>query len=161
MSFRFARIFSINVNPQGGVPKRRVPNAMITVQGVVGDKQRDLRFHGGPTRAVSLFALERIQQLQSEGHPINSGSTGENLTVVGLDWSSLAPGDCLRIGEHVRIAVTGFAAPCQNIAASFRDGQFSRISQKLHPGWSRLYARVLTEGMVSEGDRIVFDVVEG
>jgi hypothetical protein len=26
------------------------------------------------------------------------------------------------------------------------------ISQKVHPGWSRLYARVLAEGIVYEGD---------
>lgn len=156
-----ARIVSINVNPQGGVPKQRVPQALITTNGVVGDKQRDRRFHGGPERAVSLFALERIQQLQAEGHPISAGSTGENLTIAGLEWSTLGVGDCLRIGDQVRIVITGFAAPCQNIDGSFSDAQFTRLSQKLHPGWSRLYARVLHEGVVAEGDLVSFDVAEG
>jgi MOSC domain-containing protein YiiM len=28
------------------------------------------------------------------------------------------------------------------------------MDQRRHPGWSRLYARVLTEGKVRQGDRI-------
>ena len=35
---------------------------------------------GDPGRAVCLFSMERILQLQKEGHPIDIGSTGENLT---------------------------------------------------------------------------------
>ena len=42
------RVVQINVNPQGGVPKHSVPSAHVTTQGVVGDKQRNRRFHGGP-----------------------------------------------------------------------------------------------------------------
>jgi MOSC domain-containing protein YiiM len=34
------------------------------------------------------------------------------------------------------------------------DGEFVRISQKLHPGWSRVYARVLTEGEIHFGDHV-------
>jgi MOSC domain-containing protein YiiM len=45
--------------------------------------------------------------------------------------------------------------PCHKIAASFADGEFHRISQKLHPGWSRVYARVLAQGMVRLGDEVV------
>ena len=35
------------------------------------------------------------------------------------------------------------------------DGEFTRVSQKVHPGWSRYYARVLKEGIVTTGDRVV------
>lgn len=148
------RVEQVNVNPLGGVPKYPVPVAWITADGVAGDKQRDRRFHGGPERAVSLFARERIEALRAEGHPIAPGSTGENLTVSGLDWSALQPGDLLRVGEWVELAITGYAAPCSNIADSFADGAFKRMSQKLHPGWSRLYARVLAEGEVRPGDLV-------
>lgn len=153
-----ARVVQINVNPQGGVPKYPVPGAEVTINGVVGDKQRDRRYHGGPTRAVSLYALERIQALQAEGHAIAPGTTGENLTISGLDWETIQVGDCLRIGDRVRIEITGYAAPCSNIAASFQAGQFKRISQKAHPGWSRLYARVLVEGIVRAGDSVAWDL---
>jgi MOSC domain-containing protein YiiM len=155
-----ARVVQINVNPRGGVPKQQVARVEVTMQGVTGDKQHDRRYHGGPDRAVTLFSYERIQALQDEGHPIAPGTTGENLTISGLDWATLQPGDCLRVGERLCIEITDYAAPCRKIAASFADGLFKRISQKVHPGWSRLCARVLTEGTVREGDAVVWDVAD-
>ena len=47
--------------------------------------------------------------------------------------------------------MASFTAPCKTIKASFIEGRFARISQKLHPGWSRVYARVLTEGEIRSG----------
>ena len=152
---RHGRLVQINVNPNGGVPKHRVERAELRVGGVVGDKQRDLRVHGGALRAVSLFAIERITALQAEGHAIEPGSTGENLTISGLDWDALQIGDCLSIGDRVEIEITGYATPCKQIADSFSDQVFNRISQKARPGWSRLYAKVLVEGPVAAGDVVV------
>ena len=148
-----AKIIQISVNSRGGVPKSRAASALITQNGVTGDKQRDLRYHGGPERAVCLFSLELIQKLQGEGHPIAPGTTGENLTVSGLDWADLEPGTRLQSGE-VELVITSYTAPCSKIAACFDNGSFKRISQKVHPGWSRLYAKVLREGIVHEGDVI-------
>lgn len=153
-----ARIIQINVNPEGGVPKYPVTSAEVTMNGVIGDKQRDRRYHGGPLRAVSLYSYELIQALQAEGHPIAPGTTGENLTISGLDWERIQIGDCLRVGSRVRIEITSHAVPCKNIAGSFVEGYFTRIAQKVHPGWGRLYARVLTEGMVQAGDAVEWDV---
>lgn len=152
------RVIQINVNLAGGVPKRPVPAAELARSGVKGDKQRDRRFHGGPTRAVCLYSYERIQALQAEGHPIAPGTTGENLTVSGIDWDALQIGDCLRIGDRAVIEITSYAVPCRNIAGSFSDGAFTRMSQKLHAGWSRVYARVLIEGTVREGDCVHYEI---
>lgn len=149
-----ARIVRINVNPAGGVPKHAIERTEITMQGVQGDYQRDRQHHGGPERAVSLYALERIHALQAEGHPIDIGTTGENLTVQGLEWDALQPGDQLAIGERVVLEITGYATPCKIIGASFRERNFNRIHQHKHPGWSRLYARVLSEGTVAVGDLV-------
>jgi MOSC domain-containing protein YiiM len=132
----------------------------VTTGGVAGDKQRNRRFHGGPRRALSLYSYERIQALQGEGHTITPGSTGENLTISGLAWEALHVGDRLRIGGRLLIEITGYAAPCDNIAESFAGGQFTRISQKLHPGWSRLYAKVLVEAVVHEGDPVELEIGE-
>ncbi len=146
-------IVQISVNPQGGVPKNRVAHALLKTDGVEGDKQRDKRFHGGPERAVCLYSLERIQALQDEGHPIDCGTTGENLTISGLNWQEIVPGVRLQIGEAL-LEISSFTTPCSNIGGSFTDGEFKRISQKVHPGWSRVYARVLQEGVVKEGDEV-------
>lgn len=147
-----ARLESINVS-WGGVPKKAVKEALVTKDGLAGDRQRDLRFHGGPERAVTLFSSERIDLLRAEGHPIEAGSTGENLTVSGLEWDKVAPGARLRVGE-AELQITRYAAPCANIRGSFVGGDFDRISEKTHPGWSRLCARVLEEGHVREGDTV-------
>jgi MOSC domain-containing protein YiiM len=146
-----ARVHQISVNPEGGVPKRRVPSTRLLQGGVEGDKQRDLRYHGGPERAVCLFSLERLRALADEGHPAGPGSLGENLTLEGLDWSAVKPGVQLEVGEAL-IQITSHTTPCQNLKASFKDGDFTRVSEKRHPGWSRMYARVLREGAVREGD---------
>lgn len=145
------RVVQINVAPEGGVPKRSVLAALLTTLGVAGDRQFDLRHHGGPERAVCLFGQERIAALAVEGHPIAPGTTGENLTIAGLEWDELQVGERLAIGDVVVLEISGPAPPCNTIADSFIRGEFKRISAKLHPGWSRLYARVLTEGLVREG----------
>jgi MOSC domain-containing protein YiiM len=65
----------------------------------------------------------------------------------------MAPGTRLRVGGAL-VEVTSFTSPCQNIAGSFLRGEFKRISQKLHPGWSRVYARVVEEGLLRVGDPV-------
>jgi MOSC domain-containing protein YiiM len=135
----------------GGVPKRPVADAELTPTGLVGDRQAHPKFHGGPERALCLYALERIAALQAEGHPIYPGSVGENVTIAGLDWAQLAPGTRLALGAEVVIEITKPANPCNSIAGSFTGGKFKRIAQKLHPGESRLYARVIQTGRLAPG----------
>ncbi len=106
-----ARVVQINVNPAGGVPKQRVAATEVMTDGVAGDKQRNRRVHGGPSRAVSLYSYEHIQALQAEGHPIVPGSTGENLTISGLDWPALQVGDRLQIGAQLQVEITSYTTP--------------------------------------------------
>jgi MOSC domain-containing protein YiiM len=142
-------VFSINI-ARGGVPKRPAVSAWVGVGGVEGDGQRNRQLHGGPDRAVSLYSLELIQALRAEGHPVEPGSLAENLTLAGLDWSLMVPGVQVEVGP-VRLELTSYVNPCKNISASFINGEFVRVSQKVYPGWSRLYARVLEEGLVTSG----------
>jgi MOSC domain-containing protein YiiM len=148
-----AHIFQIN-RSDGGVPKGPVREERVTSLGLEGDRQNDTAHHGGPQRALCLYALERIVDLQAEGHPIYPGSTGENVTVVGLDWAQVVPGTRLRLGEQVLVEITQYTTPCHKIVASFADGQIQRMSQDRYPGWSRVYARVLSEGRIRVGDGV-------
>ena len=147
-------VASLNVS-QGGVPKRPVAEAHIDVAGMSDDCQRNLKYHGGPDRALCLFSLERIEALAAEGHPIGVGTTGENVTVAGLDWSQVVPGVRLRLGDAVLAEVTAFTKPCRTIQGSFAGRRTGRISQRTHPGWSRVYARVAAGGVVRVGDPVV------
>jgi MOSC domain-containing protein YiiM len=146
------RLESINAS-RGGVPKTSMFEALITATGLDGDRQRDLRFHGGPDRAVVLFSLEVIRALQAEGHPIAAGTAGENLTLSGVEWTEATPGAEIRVGP-VRLRITGYTSPCRKIAGSLLGRDFMRLSQQQHPGSSRVSARVLQSGVVRIGDAV-------
>jgi MOSC domain-containing protein YiiM len=149
----FPYLYQINCSP-GGLPKLPVPEAWVSVEGMDGDRHRNRILHGGPDRALCLFSFEIIKALQQEGHAVYSGASGENFTLAGLDWTQIKPGDHLKIGEDVHIQLTSYCDPCRHNAQWFIGKNYHRISHKHHPGWSRLYARVLSEGRVRQGDRV-------
>ena len=155
------RIFQINASG-GGVPKTPVREALVGEEGLTIDRQTHTKIHGGPKRALCLWSLERILALQEEGHPIFPGAAGENLTLTGLDWDAVVPGVQLRLGREVGIEVLSYTQPCGTISGYFSDGQQNRIEQELHPGWSRVYARVVRGGTIRAGDEVqVVDLVKG
>ena len=137
---------------RGGAPKLSVDSAIVGVEGLEGDYHNDTRNHGGPQRAVCLFTLEMIENLAAEGNPIYPGAVGENVTLRGIPLELLTPGATLAIGDEIRLEVTSYTAPCSGVAHAFSTGDFTRISQKLHPGESRVYARILREGTIRPGD---------
>lgn len=149
----YPHVHQVSVS-DGGVPKRPVFEAKVGKDGIEGDRQENLKFHGGPDRAVCLYSLELIERLQDEGHSIDAGLSGENLTIVGLEWEQVKPGAVLAVGPEVRLEVTSYTSPCSKNGRWFRDEEFSRVSQKLNPGWSRVYAKVLREGVVRPGDKV-------
>ncbi len=149
----YPHIHQISVS-NGGVPKKPVFEARVTLQGVEGDCQRNLKVHGGPDRAVCLYSLDVIERLQQAGHSIEPGFSGENLTLAGMDWELVRPGVRLTVGPDVELEVMSYTVPCSHNARWFQDGDYQRISQKKHPGWSRVYAKVLKEGVVRPGDQV-------
>jgi MOSC domain-containing protein YiiM len=150
----YPHVYQINVS-DGGVPKHPVLEALITKAGVEGDRQQNLKVHGGPDRAVCLYSQELIERLQDEGHSIDAGSSGENLTLAGIEWEKLNLGDRLQVGPAVQIEIMSYTTPCEKNAQWFRGRDYKRVSKKVNPGWSRFYARVLREGMVRPGDEVV------
>ena len=154
-----ARIFQINAS-DGGVPKQPLRQAEINELGLTVDKQIHTKVHGGPERAVCLYSLERILALQAESHPIYPGSIGENVTISGLDWNEVVPGARLHLGDVI-VEITRYTTPCNQIEESFADLDSQRISHQKHPGWSRVYARVLKAGTFKIGDSIVLEPPNG
>jgi len=153
-------VVQVSVSP-GGVPKRPVEAGIVGELGIEGDGHRDKKHHGGPERALCLWSIERIEALQTEGHPIFAGAAGENVTVRGINWDLVVPGVQLRFSQ-VLCEITGYASPCDNNSDWFKEGEFVRMSQKLHPGWSRTYARVLETGVIRPGDPVeLIEVAEG
>jgi MOSC domain-containing protein YiiM len=138
------RIFHL-ARSNGGAPKHSVTEGRVGELGLEGDRQKHTKFHGGPTRALCLYSLELIQKLQGEGHPIYPGSTGENVTISGIEWGALAAGLRLQLGPDVLVELTDVADPCKQIGDSFIDRRFKRLEV---PGEMRWYCRVHTGGML-------------
>ena len=82
-------VVSINISP-GGIPKRPVEEALVALDGLVGDGRAHAK-HIKPFRAVSLLDAEVIATILGEGYAVGAGAMGENLTTTGLDLLSLAP----------------------------------------------------------------------
>jgi len=146
-------VYRINIS-RGGVPKLPVASAVVTAEGLVGDGHNDERSHGGPPRAVCLYTLEQIERLAAEGHPIYPGATGENVTLSGIPLELLTPGAQVEIGAKTLLEITRYTTPCETIAGAFIMGDFTRIAHKLHPGESRVYARVARGGEIHTGDAV-------
>ena len=139
----------------GGVPKTAVSSADVGPRGLLGDRQGNRTHHGRPFQALCLWSSEVIDALADEGHPIGPGLAGENLTVSGIDWSTLRPGVRLLIGD-VTCELSAWAEPCRKNDQWF-DGRSDRIDHRLHPGWSRVYAWVLEPGSVETGDPVIVE----
>lgn len=140
----------------GGVPKRPVEWTEVGDRGLIGDRQTARVHHGRPLQALCLWSTEVIDALRAEGHPIGPGDAGENITLAGIDWSTLRPGVQILIGE-VLAEVSAWSSPCSKNAQWFVDGDFNRMDHERHPGWSRVYAWVREPGTVRQGDRVVVE----
>ena len=153
-----ATIVSINVSRSGGVPKLPLKTAIVRFEGIEGDlnRFRTERKNGDPGRAVSIFSMERILQLQEEGHPIDIGTAGENFTIEGIDWPKMEVGMMIRLGSTL-IRLSEPCAPCSKIGGSFMEDEFSRIDENKRRGWSRWSASVIEEGAVSVGDAVYLE----
>lgn len=146
-------ILGLFASPQGGVPKPAVSTLSVRKDGCVGDRQNDLKHHGGPKRAVCIMSSDVMEALQADGHPIEGGTTGENLLIEGIPWTMYEVGAILRT-EGVTLRITGDAPPCKTIQASFTNGTFKALAHKITAQKTRWYAEVLKEGTLGCGDLI-------
>ena len=68
--------------------------------GLAGDRQMDVKHHGGPLQAVYAYAGEDLDWWSRElGREIPHGFFGENLTTAGIDVGGARQGERWRLGE--------------------------------------------------------------
>jgi MOSC domain-containing protein YiiM len=153
-------VVQINISP-GGVPKRPIAEAEVTVEGIRGDSWAHPDIHGGPNQAVLLITSEGIGQLIAQGYPVFPGALGENLTTIGLDRRQMRIGQRYRAGE-VMLELTKMRAPCitldvygSSIKHAVYDAQV-RANDASSPRWglAGFYARVLKSGFIRPKDII-------
>ncbi|MFF9195375.1 MOSC domain-containing protein [Streptomyces sp. NPDC014779] len=120
--------------------------------GVAGDDVCDLRFHGGPDRALYAFAREDLDAWERElGRTFAPGSFGENLTTRGLDVNEALIGERWRIGDTVVVEVTGGRIPCRTFAGFLEESGWVRRFNASSAGPGALL-RVLVPGEIRAGD---------
>ena len=153
-------ILQINISP-GGVPKRPIPEAIVTAEGIRGDSWAHPDIHGGPNQALLLVTSEGIDELVAQGFPLFAGALGENLTTRGLDRRQFRAGQRFRSGD-VFFEITKRRAPCATLnvyGAGIQQAIFDlqmKDGDPSSPRWglSGFYARVLRPGAIRPGDPI-------
>ncbi|MGH9697356.1 MAG: MOSC domain-containing protein [Bryobacteraceae bacterium] len=120
---------------------------------LAGDRQADLRVHGGPNKAVYAYSSEHYpywaQQLPGTDLPF--GKFGENLTITGLTEEQAHIGDRYRIGTSI-LRVTQPRMPCFKLGIRF--GRADMIKLFWKSGRSGIYFAIAKEGELGTGDEI-------
>jgi MOSC domain-containing protein YiiM len=126
---------------------------MLRTLNLDGDRQADLRVHGGVSKAVYGYPVEHYEFWRRElpDMELPFGMFGENFTTEGLREDSLNVGDRFRIGE-AEVRVTEPRLPCYKLGIKFgRTDILRRFLQSRRTGF---YFAVVKEGQVEAGDEI-------
>lgn len=121
--------------------------------GLVGDTQCDTKYHGGPNKALYVYAREEAyrwaRELQRE---IPVGLFGENLATTGLTVTDALVGERWRIGDTVEVTVTKPRTPCATFARYMNEPHWvRRFAERGDVG---AYLRVEVPGQIAGGDSI-------
>lgn len=124
--------------------------------GLRGDVICDVGHHGGEDQALYAFAREDLDWWEAElAIALRSGMFGENLTTLGIEVTDALIGETWRIGEQVVVQVTSPRIPCSTFAAWMgQSGWLKAFTHRARPG---AYLRVLEEGVIRSGDRLVVE----
>ncbi len=167
-------VASVNVS-LGEEPTTPVDGSRILPTGLEGDRpvesEPGLR---GADRAIRVYAQEAIERDRERGGAAFPGARGESLTLLGVDWGSLAPGDRLAFGvggareaegtagtaaeeagdadgAGALIELTEAAVPGLTVVDPLAEPPTSPTGRELRAEDSRWLARVLREGPVAPG----------
>ena len=159
------RVLSLNV----GLPREVISDGKLVTTGIFkdpvegpvrlrtlnldGDRQADLKVHGGIHKAVYAYPSEHYDywRLELPGVDLPWGLFGENLSTEGLFESRINIGDRFRIGS-AELVVAQPRLPCYKLAIKFgRDDIIKRFLDSRRTGF---YFAVVQEGELSAGDAI-------
>jgi MOSC domain-containing protein YiiM len=161
---RSARVISVNVGGARNVEWRgevvrtaiwkRPVTGRVALRGVNfdGDDQADRTVHGGPDKAVYAYAREDYDFWRDHhGIDTSAGLFGENLTLEGLDLSSVLAGERWSVGS-MELEVSQPRLPCYKLGIRMADPRFPKRFQAV--GRMGAYLRIVREGDVGAGDAV-------
>ncbi|HEY1434397.1 MAG TPA: MOSC domain-containing protein, partial [Thermoanaerobaculia bacterium] len=119
---------------------------------IEGDRQADLRVHGGPDKAVYAYDLSGYEHWRKAlSQELPHGQFGENLTVEGMPETEVRIDDVYRVGGAL-LQVSQPRSPCYKLAMRMEMPSFLKLF--LESGRTGFYLRVLEEGEIGAGDAI-------
>ena len=158
------RIISVNISSgktvqwhdrkiRTGIFKEPVTDRVaVHLLNIQGDKQSDLRVHGGADKAIYSYDHEDyLYWNRALGRELQSGAFGENLTTEGILDRHVHVGDIFRAGTAILQAVQP-RLPCFKLGIKFADDQMPDRFMTAER-WG-IYFRVLEEGTVAAGDAV-------
>jgi MOSC domain-containing protein YiiM len=141
--------------PSGFVKRPVAGPVTVGTLNLDGDRQADLRVHGGPEKAVYAYAADHyvlwLQEFPQHAQILQPGAFGENLTISGMVEQDIRAGDVHAIGS-ARLQVCQPRQPCFKFALRFGDKRMPRAM--VRSGRSGWYYRVLAEGTLQAGDTV-------
>lgn len=118
-----------------------------------GDRQADLKVHGGVDKAVYCYPIEHYDYWKKElpRRDLPLGTFGENFTTEGIVEDSVHVGDQFAIGSAT-VIVTQPRLPCYKLGVRFESDEM--VKRFLASGRMGFYLAVTREGDVGAGDEI-------
>lgn len=111
-----------------------------------GDGQADLRYHGGPDKALCVYSADHYPHWENVlKQPLTPAAFGENITVRGLTEEAVCIGDIFQLGEAV-VQVSQPRRPCFKL--NVRYGRTDLVDLVQQTGFSGFYFRVLQPGLI-------------
>jgi len=115
-----------------------------------GNYQANLRYHGGPDKAVCCYPGEHYEDLNEMlGLDLAPGALGENFTLAGMLEDEVCLGDRYRVGDAI-VEISQPRQPCNSLVKRWGDARLIKVM--VDEGFTGYYARVIEEGMVQPGE---------
>lgn len=121
---------------------------------VENDHVMDRKYHGGVDKACYLYSADHYSYWKKLYPDLKMpwGMFGENLTVEGLHEIEISVGDVFEIGEAV-VQATQPRQPCYKLGIRFNEPKV--VKQFVDSGFPGVYVRVLKNGTVKSGDKMI------
>lgn len=118
---------------------------------VTADVVIDRRYHGGADKACYLYSSDHYPFWKEKFPKLNWqwGMFGENITVVGLDETSIHIGDIYKLGSAL-VQITQPRQPCFKLGIRLKNPM--AVKQFVAAEKPGAYIRVLESGLVSVND---------
>jgi MOSC domain-containing protein YiiM len=166
ISQKMVRVDTLLTGALAPLGPREIPSGIIKTpvdgptflgsEGLVTDRQGDLKNHGGTDKAVHHYSIDHYatwsREIGTRDVLTRAGAFGENFSSAGLNERDIAIGDVFGVGSAI-VEVSQGRLPCWKLNQRFDVPDMAlRVQASGRTGW---YYRVLQPGKIAPGDGLV------